>query len=396
MNLKQKQVSHRQLVPRKFCAQLPRRRGAVMILAAALMFVLASFLALSIDSGYVAGSRAELERTADAAAMAGCWEIYDQLSQGIALDDAKSQVRSEASQMASFNKVCQSATDVDASPSTNEITVGFLDSGSGGTINDDATRPYFAVEVTAKRSATRNGEVPFFFGRIFGYNGMEMECSATAVMARRVSGFTTPALPGESLNILPFALDQETWNNMLSQTTQVDQFRFDPLTGEVRPGSDGVYEVNLYPQGTGSPGNRGTVDIGGANNSTSDIARQIVHGISAEDLLELGKPLMLDAAGTMTLNGDTGISAGVKDELASIIGEPRIIPVFSSVAGNGNNANYTIVKWVGVRILDVRLTGKMSSKQVIIQPAPVLIKHAVPGESVTSSDFVLTPVVLLR
>ena len=55
--------------------------------------------------------------------------------------------------------------------------------------------------------------------------------------------------------------------------------------------------------------------------------------------------------------GDTGISAGVKDELASIIGQTRIIPVFSSVSGNGNNATYVIVRWVGVRVMAVKLTG---------------------------------------
>ena len=44
------------------------------------------------------------------------------------------------------------------------------------------------------------------------------------------------------------------------------------------------------------------------------------------------------AGGKLYLNGDTGISAGVKDELASIKGQPRIIPIFSTVSGNGNNA----------------------------------------------------------
>jgi hypothetical protein len=79
----------------------------------------------------------------------------------------------------------------------------------------------------------------------------------------------------------------------------------------------------------GSPGNRGTVDIGGSNNSTNDIARQILHGISAQDLQALGKPLNISSQGTMTLNGDTGISAGVKDELKSIIGQKRMSSPFS-------------------------------------------------------------------
>ncbi len=94
----------------------------------------------------------------------------------------------------------------------------------------------------------------------------------------------------------------------------------------------------MFPQGTGSPGNRGTVDIGSSNNSTADIARQIVHGISPSDFAQLGGKLEFDDSGKLYLNGDTGISAGVKDELASIMGQPRIIPIFSTVSGNGNNA----------------------------------------------------------
>jgi hypothetical protein len=101
----------------------------------------------------------------------------------------------------------------------------------------------------------------------------------------------------------------------------------------VATGSDGVREVNLYPQGTGSPGNRGSVDIGGSNNSTADIARQIVYGISPQDFEALGHPLTFNDDGNLFLNGDTGISAGVKDELASIIGQPRIIPIFQQVRG---------------------------------------------------------------
>ena len=98
-----------------------------------------------------------------------------------------------------------------------------------------------------------------------------------------------------------------------------DKYSWDPSTHQVKPGPDGKLEVNLYPQGTDSPGNRGTVDIGGENNSTSDIARQIVDGISPADMQSLsdsGRQLEFNAEGELELNGDTGISAGVKDELA--------------------------------------------------------------------------------
>ena len=109
-----------------------------------------------------------------------------------------------------------------------------------------------------------------------------------------------------------------------------DAYHWNPESKTVSVGADGFKEVNLFPQGTGSPGNRGTVDIGSSNNSTAAIAQQILYGISPADLAFHGGKLEFDSNGQLFLNGDTGISAGVKDELASIIGKPRIIPIFSS------------------------------------------------------------------
>lgn len=373
------------------------RRGAALILAVAMMFVLFSFLAFSIDVGYLAQSRAELTRTADAAAMAGCWELYEQMDAGVEPAASHPQVRQQAADFALQNAVCRTAPYVDASPLTQDISIGYLASLRGSTITNDSSLPFFAVGVRVEKTPNKNGEVPYFFGRIFGDSGQSMQTESTAVLARQITGFNTPPTHGSSpVNVLPFALDEETWNALLEGNT-ADNYQYDPTDGSVSSGSDGVLEVNLYPQGTGSPGNRGTVDIGGSNNSTNDIARQIVDGISRQDILDLGKPLDLSELGQMTLNGDTGISAGVKDELASIIGQKRIIPVFSSVSGNGNNANYTIVKWVGVRILHVKLTGKMSGKQLIVQPAPVVCSggnYATEGSN--WSDFVLSPVMLAR
>lgn len=372
------------------------RRGAALILAVVLMFVLFSVLALTVDVGYLAQSRAELNRAADAAAMAGCWEWYSQLDSGVEGSANKQPIRQAAADMAAMNSVCRVGPVVDASSTTQEIAIGYVGSPQAAQVSTDSSLPYYAVRVDILRTLDKNGQIPHFFGRIFGNDGTSMEAQATAILARSISGFHTPATAAERIDVLPFALDITTWDAMMTQQAMVDDFAYDKLSNTVSSGTDGIFEVNLYPQGTGSPGNRGTVDIGGQNNSTNDIARQIVEGISAADIAELGKPLVLDG-GQMTLNGDTGISAGVKDELASIIGQKRIIPLFSSVSGNGNNAMYIIERWVGVRILDVKLTGKMSGKRLIVQPAPIISRYAKVDTSGTSgSDYVLTPVYLAR
>jgi hypothetical protein len=108
-----------------------------------------------------------------------------------------------------------------------------------------------------------------------------------------------------------------------------------------------------------------------------------------------GGTLDLGEDGEMDLNGDTGISAGVKDELDSIKGQPRLIPIFSQVVGPGNNANYTIVHWAGIRIMEVKLTGAMNQKRVIVQPAPMVMSGVIPSTENTS-DYVYSPVVLVK
>lgn len=374
----------------------PRRRGATLILSVILMFGLFSFVAFGIDLGYLAQSRAEIQRTADAAAMAGCWELYAGLERGDSFTNSQPAARQAAADFSLLNPVCRSGPILDLSEVSQDVQIGYFSNPRNAVLSNDSSQPFFGVQTLVSRTATKNGEIPFFFGKIFGDPGIPMQTSATAVMAHKISGFSLPPGSCETIQLLPFALDLQTWQSLFSGTLS-DQYAYNPTSGNVNSGKDGIGEVNLYPQGTGSPGNRGTVDIGSANNSTKDIARQIVHGISAQDLVELGKPLNLNPNVGLTLNGDTGISAGVKDELASIIGQKRIIPVFSSVSGNGNNAQYEIVRWVSVRIMYVKLTGSMSSKRLIVQPVPMIAQHAIVATTGgASSEFILSPVRLAR
>lgn len=374
-----------------------RRRGAAIILAAFLMGVLVSMLALSIDIGYIAASKAEARRTADAAALAGAWQMVDTACQNGNTCELNAEVNNAAKSMAHMNLVCNSAPSLSIEGQEADITIGYLSSlESSATLSTDSNNPYRAVRARIRKNEASNGQVPLFFAKFFGQNGRDMIVESTAATAMQIKGFNSPVTGAANLNLLPFALDEQTWIALLNGSG-TDKYGFTASNSSVTSGTDGINEVNLYPQGTGSPGNRGTVDIGSSNNSTADLSRQITDGISSQDLYGLGKPLVLNDNGSMTLNGDTGISAGVKDELASIIGQTRIIPVFSSVSGNGNNATFTIVRWVGVRIMAVKLAGSMSSKYLIVQPASVIARNVVVGDSTRVwSSSIYSPVVLVK
>ena len=90
------------------------------------------------------------------------------------------------------------------------------------------------------------------------------------------------------------------------------------------------------------------------------------------------------------------MSAGIKDDLKWIKGKPVALPLYREVSGNGNNASYTIVKFVGVRIMSVRLTGR--DKYVIVQPAKLSYKGVVqsPGGIGTTSQWIYSPPMIVQ
>ena len=64
-----------------------------------------------------------------------------------------------------------------------------------------------------------------------------------------------------------------------------------------------------------------------------------------------------------------GIVSPLGNDLAStwdgIVGQNRIIPLYSTVLGSGNTASYQIVGFAGVRIVDIKLNG--NPKKVTVQ-----------------------------
>jgi Flp pilus assembly protein TadG len=375
------------------------RRGAITVLSAILAIVFVAMVAFSVDIGYVLSAKEELQRSADSSALAACWEYGHRLAKGSSVSTSVGYARATAAQYASLNQVTNHPVSLDSNTANvpdGDVVFGYIADfkNAESPFLTNSANGYNAVKVRLRKNSSINGQVPYFFARVFGLTGQAMEQEATAGFILDVKGFKVPSDEG-NIGILPYALDLQTWNGLIANSG-TDSYRWNTESKQVEEGPDGLVEVNLFPQGTGSPGNRGTIDIGSSNNSTADIARQILHGISPSDLEYHGGKLEFNAEGTLALNGDTGISAGVKDELASIKGEPRIIPIFSTVSGNGNNANYTIVKWQGIRIVNVKLTGSMSQKNVTIQVAPVMTKGAIPSPTVGPSSYVYSPVVLVK
>lgn len=384
-----------------------RRRGVSFALVTISLVTLLGMASMTIDVGMMYRARNEAQGSADAAAMAAAWRLMDQdrlrgSSYVTTVTDAS---RQAAVDYAARNPIINDPPVLDANSgnaSDGDIVVGRLNNpnDAGEQLSFVNAAGYNAVHVFLHRDEVRNGPIDLFFAGIFGRQTSGISASATAAFYDGVIGWHVTATTGNA-GLLPLALRKSVWDQLLAGTfTTGDQYSYNPSTGAVTTGGgDGINELNLYPgSGAGQlpPGNFGTVDIGAPGNSTADIERQILQGLSESDLAYFGGELRFGDDGTLALHGDTGLSGAIADELQAMIGKPRAIPIFTEVVGPGNNSVFTIVGFVGIRIMHVKLTGAMSLKSVVIQPAYFIDDSVIIGESTGQSSFVYAPVQLVH
>lgn len=370
------------------------RSGNVLVLSAASLVAVFGFAAFVVDIGFITLTRAELGTVADAAALAATIELPDGFT-GTSWNTVTTNAKTAAQATAAAN-VGGGLNSVYLD-TNRDIRFGnhSYDAATGQWVTTWGTAPYNIAEATLHRDQAGSvaGDQPLdlFFAPIIGHNRASVSMTARAALLPAVG---IKKIPGKNLGVLPITLDLPSWNALIAGGGS-DLYSYNSATGAIAEGSDGVNEVDLYPLSntTTTAGNRGTVDFGSADNSTADISRQILYGLNDSDLAALGGEINW-SKGSFVLNGDTGLSAGIKDELVTIKGQPRMIPLFTSVSGPGNNAMYTITKIVGIRILHVQLTGK--SKKVLVQPASIVEPGAVYGPTTVTSGTVFTPGVIVN
>ena len=381
------------------------RHGGIVAWSAVTLTAVMGFTALAVDVGFMTQTKAQMQAAADGSALSAALEMPNGWGSGKTLTAAQVAESGRAAAEAVATKYRlgeQAAAYVDTN---RDVRFGQRTQNSAGAwVETWGASPYNMVEVTIHRdqplagsTATRaDQELPLFFAKAMGNQSAALIAKATAVVSPG-NGFYIPPGSGLTCPLLPLAIDETTWNNLINNGVGSDNYKYNS-DATVTSGTDGIKEVSLYPDSNGSlpSGNRGSVDFGSPNNSTADLSRQIRYGCNENDLSYFGGRIQIPASGLLAVNGDTGLSAGIKDDLAAIIGQPRAIPVFRSVSGPGNNATYQLCKFVGIRIMYVKLTGSPSGKQVIVQPAPVFDGTIVGTPGAMQPDSIMTSLKLVH
>lgn len=381
------------------------RHGGIITWSAVVLVAVMGFTAFAVDVGFMTQTKAQMQAAADGAALSAALELPNGWGPGKVLTASQTSTaaRSAAQAVATTYRLGEQASAY--LDTTRDVRFGQRTKNSNGAwVETWGATPYNIMEVTIHRDQPLNGDVatrgdqqlPLFFAKVMGNKTASLIAKATVTLSPG-GGFYIPPGSGLTCPLLPLAIDESTWDNLINNGVGSDSYKYNS-NGTVTSGSDGIKEVSLYPGTNGSlpSGNRGTVDFGSSNNSTADLSRQIRFGPNESDLAYFGGKVQIPSGGLLALNGDTGLSAGIKDDLAAIIGQPRAIAVFRSVSGPGNNATYQICKFVGIRVLHVRLTGSPSQKEVIAQPAPVFDGTIISTPGAMQPDSIMSSLKLIR
>src|SRR5688572_13943213 len=135
------------------------RRGNVLVLTAFLMATSLMLLAFAVDIGYLQTARVELQRTADAAAIASAWELVNAGSGGsLSMSTAIANARTTAATYAAANPICRTAPGVDGNTGNSldgDVVVGYLSDPTDPGVpldTSDLSRTN-AIQVRVRRTA---------------------------------------------------------------------------------------------------------------------------------------------------------------------------------------------------------------------------------------------------
>ena len=153
-----------------------KRRGAVLPMVAIMMTILLGCVAFSVDIAYIQLVKLELKSSVDAAARAG----GEALSRQQNLADAKV----AAKNLAVLNVVAQDPLLLE----DDDIIPGHstLSTTTGKWNFTPFAGPYNSIRVIGRRTdPSPSGNVPLFFGKVFGWHDFEVQAQSTVVRIDR-------------------------------------------------------------------------------------------------------------------------------------------------------------------------------------------------------------------
>jgi hypothetical protein len=157
-----------------------QRRGAVVVLVMISLVVIFGCAAMAVDLTMLYSAQAELQRTADAAALAAAMELSGGDS------SVEDEVFASADELAALNGVLRKEHGLDSMSDVEFGTNNYNSATGRSSFEPRSGPPYDAVRVTVRRAKdSGGGSVALFFSRLFGREEQDLEARAAATIVPR-------------------------------------------------------------------------------------------------------------------------------------------------------------------------------------------------------------------
>lgn len=280
-----------------------KERGAAAVLVAFSTVVLLGFAALAVDVGAMYAEKAQLQNGADATALA----IAGQCAKGIDCGTAMSD-------------------------SNNRLASANANDGSSGTFS--VTQPSgtsVRVETNAQAPGSTTDSFALYFARVLGHDTAVIHAAAVASWGAPSKATTLPWTVSECV------FRQFLTPSQLASLDSTGNFEGNPRTDRVLLRYD--ENTPTYPGCTAQNGYR----PGGFGWLETDSGCSTDIDISA------------------TVNGQPGNhypNAKACDDLkAGLLTEPKLIPLFRSNTGNGDNTIYSLIGFAAFQVTAYKFSG---------------------------------------
>lgn len=391
----------------------PARRGLITGVLLLFMVVLIAVIGLALELGLVYHAQIQLQNAADAAALAGAAQLLDDsvLRPGATLDMTEEVQAAQLAAISFAHSNIAASQEVTLAPNIENEAEGDICAGwllSPGTYQSEflpwnGVGPCNTLRVRAHRTSQRSNPVPLRIAPLVGIATADVIAEAQATVDQRVYGFrpignaTAPVVPLAALH----EGSEEAWLEQSQRpATEGDNDRFtvNYRTDAVVKGADGIPEIELRiatsqtsgvtTRGEGdddtSQRNLGLLWLGGPVVGRATLDRQLLTGLTLDDLAAWGGELSLEANGTRLVPGRADADRGLVDTFRKMIGANRVWPLYSIFTEGDEESGYVLTGFAAGRI--VSAAEEDGELIVLVQPSllitsTALVRQLAPDEA---------------